>query len=197
MHSLCSFYIVDIFYKALQEKKFTSFLGKDSMLPMMYMPDCLRFVPCTASLPLFSLAHFPKRATLSILCAPPEWLKHRTYNVAAVSFTPEQLAAAIKKRIPEFEISYRPDFRYCSIFHFPSRSPVEIFIRVQYRQAIADSWPRSLDDSNARRDWKWAHEFDLDAMVDGLSLIFSLAKVDPNNTQIDMLAKLRIKLGIK
>jgi len=131
-------YAVDIFYKALQEKKFTSFLRGDSMLPMMYMPDCLR-------------------ATLMLLCAPQETLRHRTYNVAAVSFTPEQLAASIKKRIPEFEISYKPDFR----------------------QAIADSWPRSLDDNNARKDWKWAHQYDLDAMVD------------------DMLAKLRVKLGIK
>jgi len=131
-------YAVDIFYKALQEKKFTSFLSKDSMLPMMYMPDCLK-------------------ATMSILCAPAESLRHRTYNVAAVSFTPEQLAAAIKKRIPEFEIAYKPDFR----------------------QAIADSWPRSLDDAEARKDWQWEHEYDLDAMVD------------------DMLEKLRIKLNIK
>jgi len=104
---------------------------------MMYMPDCLR-------------------ATMMVLCAPSENLRHRTYNVAAVSFTPEQLAAAIKKRIPEFAITYKPDFR----------------------QAIADSWPRSLDDTNARSDWQWAHHYDLDAMVD------------------DMLAKLRVKLKI-
>eukprot|EP01087_Luapelamoeba_hula_P003389 TRINITY_DN1319_c0_g1_i2.p1 TRINITY_DN1319_c0_g1~~TRINITY_DN1319_c0_g1_i2.p1 ORF type:complete len:376 (+),score=68.08 TRINITY_DN1319_c0_g1_i2:59-1186(+) len=130
-------YAVDIFYKALQTGKFNCFLRKDSMLPMMYMPDCLR-------------------ATIGILAAPPEQLKERTYNVAAVSFTPEQLAAAIRKHIPKFEISYQPDFR----------------------QAIADSWPRSLDDKEARLDWHWNHQYGLDAMVK------------------DMLDKLRIKLAI-
>jgi threonine 3-dehydrogenase len=131
-------YAVDIFYWALQKGEFKSFLNKDSALPMMYMPDCLK-------------------ATTMLLEAPTEALKQRTYNVTAISFTPEELAEAIKKRIPHFRITYEPDFR----------------------QAIADSWPKSLDDSMARKDWGWTHDFDLDAMVD------------------DMLAKLRIKLGIK
>jgi threonine 3-dehydrogenase len=117
---------VDIFYKALQEGSYECFLRPDSALPMMYMPDCLK-------------------ATVDLLEAPVEKLKQRVYNVTAMSFTPEQLAKAIAKRIPNFKVTYNPDFR----------------------QPIADSWPRSLNDSNARADWGWKHQYDLDAMVDG------------------------------
>eukprot|EP01092_Planopodium_desertum_P011589 TRINITY_DN5297_c0_g2_i2.p1 TRINITY_DN5297_c0_g2~~TRINITY_DN5297_c0_g2_i2.p1 ORF type:complete len:104 (-),score=16.41 TRINITY_DN5297_c0_g2_i2:185-496(-) len=95
---------------------------------MMYMPDCLK-------------------ATIDILEADNAKLKSRSYNVAAVSFSPAQLAEAIKKRIPNFTITYKHN---------------------KLRQDIADSWPRSLDDSDARKDWGWSHTYDLDKMVDDM-----------------------------
>ena len=92
---------------------------------MMYMDDAIR-------------------ATISIMEAPKESIKIRSsYNLAGISFTPEEIAAEIKKHIPEFSISYAPDFR----------------------QKIADSWPSSIDDSYARKDWGWKHEFDLESMT--------------------------------
>ncbi|KAF0718841.1 Aste57867_1439 [Aphanomyces stellatus] len=117
-------YAVEIFYEALKTGKYKCFLGPKTCLPMMYMPDCLR-------------------ATNELLEAPTDQLKQRVYNVTAQAFTPEQLAASIRKVIPNFEITYEPDFR----------------------QAIADTWPRSLDDSLARDHWGWKEEYDLDAMV--------------------------------
>ncbi|MDA3911516.1 MAG: L-threonine 3-dehydrogenase [Bacteroidales bacterium] len=119
-------YAIDIFYEALKNKKYTSFLGPDSRLPMMFMSDAIKSIMDLAEAPFESLKH------------------HADYNVAAVSFTPQELADAIKKRIPEFEISYEPD----------------------YRQEIADSWPASLDDSCAREEWGWSHEYGLEEMVD-------------------------------
>lgn len=120
-------YAVDIFYSALKSKSYTCFLSEDAMLPMMYMPDCLR-------------------GTAQLLAAPSADLKQRTYNISAVSFTPADIAAAIKVHIPDFEISYKADFR----------------------QQIAATWPRVLDDSNARRDWGWQHEYDLPKMVEDM-----------------------------
>lgn len=118
-------YAVEIFYDALDDKKYISFLNEDTFLPMMYMPDAIR-------------------ATLELMEAPAEKISVRTsYNVAALSFSPKEIAAEIKKHIPEFEISYKPD----------------------YRQAIADSWPQSIDDSVARADWGWKHEYDLAMMT--------------------------------
>jgi len=118
-------YAVDIFFKAISEKKFTSFLAPDTYLPMMYMDDAVR-------------------ATLELMESPAERVRVRTsYNVSAMSFCPAQLAATIKKHIPEFSITYQPDFR----------------------QAIADSWPKSIDDSEARRDWGWQHHFGLEEMT--------------------------------
>jgi threonine 3-dehydrogenase len=118
-------YAVDIFYKAIEQGSYTCFLGPDTALPMMYMPDCLK-------------------CTLDLLEAPIESLKHHgDFNVAAMSFTPAQLAAEIAKHVPGFSISYEPDFR----------------------QQIADSWPASIDDSAARREWGWQPEYDLPAMV--------------------------------
>ncbi len=131
-------YAVEIFYEALKNKKYTSFLDKGTYLPMMYMPDCLK-------------------CTMDLIEAPVEKLVHRSYNITAMSFAPEEIAAEIKKHIPEFEITYEPDFR----------------------QAIAESWPASLDDSVAREEWGWEPEYDLAAMVK------------------DMLDKLSKKLGIK
>lgn len=118
-------YAVDIFHSAIKTGRYTCFLGPDTRLPMMYMPDAIR-------------------ATLELMDAPADCVQERgSYNLAAVSFTPEEIAAAIRKYIPGFEISYAPDFR----------------------QAIADSWPRSIDDTTAQAQWGWKARFDLDAIV--------------------------------
>lgn len=118
-------YAVDIYYKALEDKKYESFIGEGTALPMMYMDDAIR-------------------ATIELMQAPKEDLTiHTAYNLQGITFTPEEIAAEIKKHIPDFEISYAPD----------------------YRQAIADSWPNSIDDTQAQKDWNWKPEFDLDSMT--------------------------------
>ena len=118
-------YAVDIFHKALAGGKYECFLKQDTRMPMMYMEDAIR-------------------ATISIMEAPAEKIKIRSsYNLAAISFTPREIADEISKHIPEFEISYNPDFR----------------------QQIADSWPGSIDDSRAREDWGWKHEYGLEEMT--------------------------------
>ncbi|MCF6131643.1 L-threonine 3-dehydrogenase [Flavobacterium wongokense] len=119
-------YAVDIYHKALKEGKYECFLSENTALPMMYMDDAIR-------------------ATVEIMQAPSEAIKIRSsYNLSGVSFTPAEIAEEIKKRIPGFTITYKPDFR----------------------QKIADSWPASIDDSCAREDWNWKHKFDLDSMTD-------------------------------
>ncbi|MDG4951079.1 NAD-dependent epimerase/dehydratase family protein [Weeksellaceae bacterium KMM 9724] len=118
-------YAVDIYYKALEDKKYESFIGEGTALPMMYMDDAIR-------------------ATIELMQAPKEDLTiHTAYNLQGITFTPEEIAAEIKKHISDFEISYAPD----------------------YRQAIADSWPNSIDDTQAQKDWNWKPEFDLDSMT--------------------------------
>jgi nucleoside-diphosphate-sugar epimerase len=118
-------YAVDIFFKALSEKKYACFLNPDTYLPMMYMDDAIK-------------------ATMDLMDAPSESVKIRSaYNISAMSFCPSEIAEEIKKEIPEFTITYQPDFR----------------------QAIADSWPKSIDDSSARQDWGWKHAFDLRKMT--------------------------------
>ncbi len=118
-------YAVAIYYDAVKYGKYECFLKEDTMLPMMYMPDCLK-----ATTDLF-LADFSK-------------LKHHTdFNVAAFSVTPSDINNSIKKYMPDFQISYNPDFR----------------------QAIADSWPNSIDDSCARQEWNWKPSYDLDTMT--------------------------------
>lgn len=118
-------YAVEIFHEALEEKKYECFLQQDTYLPMMYMPDAIR-------------------ATIELMEAPAAKISVRTsYNLSGMSFSPTEIAAAVKKHIPEFEITYKPD----------------------YRQAIANSWPQSIDDAVARKDWGWKEEYDLDAMV--------------------------------
>jgi nucleoside-diphosphate-sugar epimerase len=118
-------YAIEIFHEALEEKKYSCFLKEDTYLPMMYMPDAIR-------------------ATIELMEAPAQKISVRTsYNLSAMSFSPKDIANEIKKHIPEFVISYKPD----------------------YRQAIADSWPQSIDDSIARKDWGWKEEYDLAGMT--------------------------------
>jgi nucleoside-diphosphate-sugar epimerase len=121
-------YAVEIFHAALRERRYTCFLQEDQALPMMYMDDALR-------------------ATVELMEAPAANIRERgSYNLAGVSFTPAQIAAAIARRVPGFTMTNEPDFR----------------------QAIAASWPRSIDDSAAQRDWGWRPRFDLEAMVDDM-----------------------------
>ncbi|APG66138.1 NAD-dependent epimerase [Tenacibaculum todarodis] len=121
-------YAVDIYFKALEQAKYTCFLAEDTRLPMMYMADAVD-------------------ATIKIMQANSSEIKIRTsYNLAAISFTPAQIASEIKKYIPNFEITYEPDFR----------------------QKIADSWPQIIDDSTARGDWNWQHKFDLKSMTNDI-----------------------------
>jgi nucleoside-diphosphate-sugar epimerase len=118
-------YAVEIFHEALEEKKYDCFLKEDTYLPMMYMPDAIK-------------------ATLELMEAPADKITIRTsYNISGMSFSPKEIAAEIKTHIPEFTISYQPD----------------------YRQQIANSWPQSIDDSVARRDWGWQEDYDLSAMT--------------------------------
>ncbi|GFN36009.1 L-threonine 3-dehydrogenase [Tepidimicrobium xylanilyticum] len=132
-------YAVHIYYDALKYKKYTSFIAKGTKMDMMYMPDALD-------------------AVIQLMEADPSKLIHRNaFNITAMSFEPEEIAAAIRKYIPEFELDYDVD-------------PV--------RQAIAESWPNSLDDSAAREEWGWNPKYDLDSMTN------------------DMLEKLKVKLGL-
>ena len=118
-------YAVDIFHKALSDGNYTCFLSEDTKMPMMYMEDAIR-------------------ATIEIMQAPAENVKIRSsYNLAAMSFTPKEIAGEIKTHIPDFSIDYAPDFR----------------------QKIADSWPASIDDSAARTDWGWKHNYDITSMT--------------------------------
>ncbi len=118
-------YAVHIYHEALKNKKYECFLSADTELPMMYMPDALK-------------------ATITLMEAPAEQVKIRSsYNVAGMSFNPEEIAAEIRKYIPDFTISYNPDFR----------------------QAIANSWPQSIDDTQAKADWGWKPQYDLAGMT--------------------------------
>ncbi len=130
-------YAVEIFYEALLHQKYSCFLAADTRLPMMYMPDAIN-------------------ATLQLMDAPADKLTVRTsYNIAGIDFTPAEIATAIKKNIPGFEISYAPDFR----------------------QQIASSWPGSIDGSVATRDWGWKPNFNLDSMVADM---LANVKVEPS-----------------
>jgi len=118
-------YAVEIYHEALEEKKYSCFLREDTYLPMMYMPDAIR-------------------ATIELMEAPANKISVRqSYNISGMSFSPKEITASIQKHIPDFTISYKPD----------------------YRQNIADSWPQSIDDSVAEKDWGWKREYDLDAMT--------------------------------
>jgi nucleoside-diphosphate-sugar epimerase len=119
-------YAVHIFHEALKNKTYECFLSKNTELPMMHMSDAIK-------------------ATIGIMDAEASQVKIRSsYNVAAMSFTPESLAEEIRKYIPDFTITYKEN---------------------DPRQAIADSWPKSIDDSYARKDWGWQPEYDLPGLV--------------------------------
>lgn len=121
-------YAVAIYYEAIKNKKYTCFVKEDTRLPMMYMPDCIK-------------------ATIDLMQADFSKLKHHSdFNVGAMSFSVKELADSIKKHIPDFEISYEPDFR----------------------QTIADSWPNDVDDSAAREEWGWKPDYNLDAMTEDM-----------------------------
>lgn len=121
-------YAVHIFYEALKHKKYECFLSENTALPMMHMEDAIR-------------------ATLELMHAPAEKIKTRTaYNLSGLSFTPKEIASEIKKHIPEFEITYKSDFR----------------------QAIANSWPASIDDTTARAEWGWKEHYNLPLLVENM-----------------------------
>lgn len=119
-------YAVDIFHQAIKTGSYTCFLNSDTQLPMIFSGDAIR-------------------ATIEIMEAPKENIKVRSsYNLAGMSFDPAELASAIQKQMPEFQISYEPDFR----------------------QNIASSWPNSIDDSAARNDWNWKPAYNTDRLVE-------------------------------
>lgn len=119
-------YAVAIYYKALQEGKYECYLKDDTFLPMMYMEDAIK-------------------ATIDLMHTEEDNIKIRSsYNLAGISFSPTEIANEIKKHIPEFTISYAPDFR----------------------QEIANSWPKSIDDSKAQKDWGWKEKYDLGSMTE-------------------------------
>ncbi|WP_179374925.1 NAD-dependent epimerase/dehydratase family protein [Winogradskyella wichelsiae] len=118
-------YAVEIYHEAIKKGKYESFLSEKTHLPMMFMDDAIK-------------------ATIDIMSVPSKDLTIRSsYNLSAISFTPEDIANSIKAEIPHFTITYKPDFR----------------------QEIADSWPSSIDDSVARKDWNWSHDFNLERMT--------------------------------
>jgi nucleoside-diphosphate-sugar epimerase len=118
-------YAVDIYFEAAKHGRYTCFLGADTRLPMMYMDDAIR-------------------ATLELMEADRERIRiHSSYNIAGMTVSPAEIANAIRRHLPGFEIRYEPD----------------------YRQAIADSWPRSIDDSAARNDWGWRPSFGLEEVT--------------------------------
>jgi len=118
-------YAVEIFYEAIKNKKYTCFVKKETTLPMMYMPDCIK-------------------GTIDLMQADISKLKHHCdFNMASMSFSAGDLADEIKKHIPDFVCKYKPDFR----------------------QAIANSWPQSIDDSASRKEWGWNPSFDLPTMT--------------------------------
>ncbi|WCO01538.1 NAD-dependent epimerase/dehydratase family protein [Psychroserpens ponticola] len=118
-------YAVEIYHKAILDKTYECFLSEETKLPMMFMDDAIN-------------------ATINIMQAPSENIKIRSsYNLAAISFTPKEIFESIRAQIPDFSMTYNPDFR----------------------QAIADSWPKSIDDTTARTDWNWKHKYNLELMT--------------------------------
>lgn len=119
-------YAVDIFHKAKKEGSYECFLSEEATLPMMYMEDAIK-------------------ATIEIMEAPSEKIKVRSsYNISGMSFSPKELANEIKQHLPDFKITYAPD----------------------YRENIAKTWPSSIDDSKAREDWGWQNNYGIKELVD-------------------------------
>ncbi len=128
-------YAVHIFYEALKHQKYECFLSENTALPMMHMEDAIR-------------------ATIELMHAPAESVKIRTsYNLSGLSFTPKEMAAEIKKHIPSFEITFKPDFR----------------------QEIADSWPASINDKEAREHWEWQEHYNLEKLTE--NMLVNLKKI--------------------
>jgi len=119
-------YAVEIYHEAIKNGKYDCFLSENTSLPMMFMDDAIK-------------------ATVDLMKASAHDLTIRSsYNLSAISFTPKDIYQSIKSYLPDFDITYSPDFR----------------------QNIADSWPSSIDDSVARSDWNWKHSFNLDTMTE-------------------------------
>ena len=130
-------YAIEIFHAAKAHEEYRCFVGPETRLPMMYMPDALR-------------------ATMELMEAPAAAIRIRSsYNVAGLSFTAKELADAVRRRVPDFRVSYKPD----------------------YRQAIADSWPSSIDDTAAAADWGWRPTFDLESMAADMLVKVPASKV--------------------
>ena len=118
-------YAVEIYHEALKHKKYECFLSENTALPMLFMDDAIK-------------------ATVDIMAAKADTIKIRSsYNLSGISFTTKEIAASIQKHIPDFKMTYKPDFR----------------------QNIADSWPQSISDTEAREQWNWKHSFDLEAIT--------------------------------
>lgn len=120
-------YAVAIYYEAIKNKRYTCFVGPNTVLPMMYMPDCIE-------------------ATINLMDTDLNQLKHNCYNLTAMSFSVKELVEEIKKHIPDFKCVYEPDFR----------------------QAIADTWPKTIDDSVAHQEWGWNPNYDLSKMTNDM-----------------------------
>ncbi|WPP53358.1 NAD-dependent epimerase/dehydratase family protein [Catalinimonas niigatensis] len=137
-------FAVEIYHKALESSIYHCFLRKDSILPLMYMPDAVR-------------------ATIELMEADAEKISVRSsYNLAGFSCSPADIAEVIQQRIPDFKIDYQPDFR----------------------QKIADSWPNSIDDSQAKEDWGWKPQYDLQAMSD--DMLSNLKRLKEKETAINL-----------
>lgn len=135
-------YAVEMYYYAVENKPYSCYLREDTRLPMMYMPDAVR-------------------ATIELMGTEKSRLKVNTsYNIAGMSFTPEEIYNAIKDQTPQFETKYKPDFR----------------------QQIAESWPQSIDDSCARIDWGWKPQYDLKSMT--YDMLTHLAKHHQRNLTV-------------
>ena len=118
-------YAVEIYYEAIKTKSYECFLKEDATLPMMFMPDAIE-------------------GTIKLMETDSSKIKIRSsYNLSSISFNPAEIAAEIKNNIPEFTITYKPDFR----------------------QQIAESWPQSIDDSKAQADWGWKYKYGLSEMT--------------------------------
>ena len=132
-------YAVEMFYAALESRPYTCFVREDTVLPMIYMPDCINAALDLMSVEFSRLRH------------------HNAFNVAAMSFSAGELAEAIRAHVRDFVCEFRPDDR----------------------QQIADSWPKSIDDSNAREEWNWTPRFDLESMT--AHMLESLRGNDPSD----------------